>query len=155
MTRKLAEVKESATGDAAPDPLSPETPVGPRRGRPPGSRNKSKQAPDPTPPAVAPEVLDALVDESLGSLFDAPIIANKWAPLSETERLQLVGTGKPVCIKWFGAVLESAYALEVIFLAVVLRVYGSRYLAIPPPADAIPASSGDGDIRNGENVLQS
>lgn len=119
----LAAEKSEQTADIPP-------PSGPRRGRPPGSGKKPVAAApvQPDPNEIPPEVVAQLLDASLAQVVQIPCVQMGWKPLDEKESAAMVGGCKPLLNKYLPDLL-GAWAPEILFLAMCLSIYGTRFAA--------------------------
>lgn len=118
MLEDVKAAKESASSGNGED--------APRRGRPPGSKSKNKASAPPPGPEMDPAVVDALLDNSLQTLAQVPIVFfTLEPPLSPEESAAVAGAAKPVLMKYLGDLL-NAFGPEAALLVVCLSVYGRR-----------------------------
>jgi hypothetical protein len=101
----------------------------PQRGRPKGSGKKASVAPAaPVEPDIPPEVVAQLLDASLSQAVQLPCIHMGWKPLDEKETGIMIAGTKPLINKYLPDLLGQ-WAPEIMFLAMALSIYGTRFAA--------------------------
>lgn len=137
--KAAAEVKTARSGAAAPTPIGPSGPAPKRRGRPPGSKNKSPSpgtvaAPSPATVATVEEVAEPADPEEFAEivdLFNLVCEANQVEPVPEEAKKLWSEKAAKVANRW-GGTLPLLPELSLIGCSVA--IFGPRIVMLTDPA---------------------